>query len=967
MPTTPRLAVLFSLAAVWGCATTQAPAPAAPPEPAPPASDALDAEAAALDAGAAAMGTETPLALDPAVRTGVLDNGLTYYVRENREPRDRAELRLVVDAGSVLEDDDQRGLAHLLEHLAFNGTEAFPEQELIQYLESTGMRFGPDVNAYTSFDETVYMLQVPTDSADTFETGLDVLRQWAGAVVITEEEVVKERGVVLEELRLRRGAAGRIRDVQFPVIYQGSRYAERLPIGSEDVLRTVTAERIRDFYDDYYRPDLMAVVVVGDVDGDDVVAMIEDRFGDLENPSDAPARTTYDVPGHQETLVTIATDPELPQGQIQVLLKREPVETRTEADYRRTVKVRLFNAMMNARLDELRQKADPPFAFGGASVGGGLRTVDFASFFAIIPGDGALRGLEALLTEAERVRRFGFTDGELERARAEVLNGLDRALAERDQQPSRAYASALVDYDLEGAPALGVDDRDRLTRLYLPGVTLGEVTAVADELLAEENRVVALALPETEGGAAPTEAEVRAVLAAVEAADLEPYSDDVAAGPLVPAPPAPGRVVEADDLGEGVTRWTLANGVRVLLKPTDFQNDEVLIWASSPGGSSLLDLDTYRAAQFAASVAGASGAGAFSQTELQKKLAGQTVSVRPFLSERTEGFRGQASPDDLETALQLVYLQMTAPRRDEDAFASTLGQFRTFFSNMSANPQSVFSDTLSVTLANYHPRREPLTMETLDRADLDASVAVLADRFADADDFTFALVGAFEPEAVRPLVETWLGGLPTLDRTDVARDILIDRPEGVVAKTVRRGVEPQARAQIVFHGPLDAYSDEAGAEVQALAQVLETTLRETLREDLGGTYSVRVSGSVDREPRPEYTVSVGFGADPGRVDELVAAVFADVAALKADGPEARLVQNVRERARRELETSLRQNGYWLGALGQVAQYGYTVEEALNRPALLEQTTAASVQAAAREYLDTGRYVQVVLVPEATEE
>ena len=953
----PILAALAVLVG-WGCATTQ---PAPPVEPVPPAEAAEPAPPAT---------TGTPLPLDPAVRTGVLANGLTYYVRENREPRDRAELRLVVDAGSVLEADDQRGLAHLLEHMAFNGTEAFPEQDLVRYLESTGMRFGPDVNAYTSFDETVYMLQVPTDSAETFATGLEVLREWAGAVTITPEEVEKEKGVVIEELRLRRGAQGRVQDVQFPVIFQDSRYAERLPIGTVETLEDATAERLRDFYDDYYRPDLMAVVVVGDVDADAVVGMIEDEFGALENPADAPERASYGVPGHDETLVTVVTDPELPQGQVQVLLKREPETARTEEDYRRTVTVSLFNAMLNARLDELRQQADPPFAFAFAGLGGGLRTVDFAQMIAIVQGSGALGGLEALLTEAERVRRFGFTGGELERAKAETLNGLDRALAERDQTPSRAYAGALVSYDLEGAPALGVDDRARLTRRYLPEVTLADVDALAGELLREQNRVVALSLPEVENrqvgeasGAAPTEADVRAVLAAVDSADLEPYQDDVAAGPLVPTPPAPGRVVETEDLGEGATAWTLSNGVRVLLKPTDFQNDEVLISAFSPGGSSLLDLDTYRATQFASTIVGASGAGTFSATELQKKLAGQTVSVSPFVSEREEGVRGQASPDDLETALQLVYLTMTAPRRDPDAFAATLGQFRAFLDNAAATPQKAFSDTLNVTLTGDHPRRQPLTLATLDAADLDASVAVVRERFADADDFTFVMVGAFEPSEVQPLVETYLGGLPTLPRTDEPQDVLIDRPDGVVRKTVYRGVEPQARVQVVFHGPLDAYSDEAEADLDALAQVLETTLRETLREDLGGTYSVRVSGGADREPRPEYTVSLGFGADPARVDELVAAVFEDVAALKGDGPEARLVQNVREGARREEQTALRQNGYWLSALSEAARYDRDLDEVLARPALLGATTAASVQAAARRYLDTDRYVQVVLLPE----
>lgn len=960
------MARLFSLALVgglfWGCASTQpVDPPPTPPSP-PPASDAEPAHAATDDAPAA----NDPLPLDPAVRTGVLPNGLAYYVRPNQEPRDRAELRLVVDAGSVLEDDDQRGLAHLLEHMAFNGTERFPEQELVRYLESTGMQFGPDVNAYTSFDETVYMLQVPTDSADIFQTGLDVLREWAGNVTITNEEVDKERGVVLEERRLRRGAQGRVQDVQYPVFYRGSRYAERLPIGTEEVLQNTPPQRVRDFYNTWYRPDLMAVVVVGDVDADAVVAMIEDRFGDLENPTDEAERPTYEVPDHDETLVTVVTDPELPQGRVQVLLKREPREVQTAEDVRQSLVIGLFNGMLNARLQELAQSADPPFAVAFASLGGGLRAVDLAQFLAIVPADGGLAGLEALLTETERVRRHGFTESELERAEADVLNGLERALAERDQTPSRAFASQLVNTYLEGSPTLGIDDRAALTRRFLPTISLDDVNALADDLLEEENRVVGLALPEVAGADVPTEADVRAVLAAVERAEIEPYADDVSDEPLVPEPPTPGEVVSQTDLGHGVTDLTLANGVRVLVKPTDFQNDEVLLYGFSPGGTSLLDLDTYRATQLAAGLANLSGAGAFDATALQKKLAGQTVNVSAFLGEREEGFRGQASPDDLETLFQLVYLNATAPRRDEAAFASLLQRYRSILANRSASPEAAFGDTLTVTLAQNHPRRQPFDTGVLDRADLDASVRVLTERFADADDFTFVIVGNVDLDTLTPLVETYLGGLPTLPRTDEPRDVGVERPAGVVRKTVRRGVEPKAQVQLVFHGDLDETTLDTEATLDALGQVLTTQLRETLREDLGGTYSVRATGNAEREPRPAYTVSIGFGADPGRVDELIEAVMADIVDLQANGPEERYVENVRESARRSQETALRENGFWLNTIAGAVRYDVPLDEALTRNERLEAATPASVQAAAQRYLDTDQYVQVVLLPEEAE-
>ncbi len=953
----PRLLSLVALAALAaGCASTQ-PADAdgsaagrtATPAPIPDASDA------------------DPLTLDPAVRTGTLANGLVYYVRSNQEPRDRAELRLVVDAGSVLEDDDQRGLAHLLEHMAFNGTERFPEQELVRYLESTGMRFGPDVNAYTSFDETVYMLQVPTDSAGTFTTGLDVLHEWAGHVTLLDEEIDKERGVVLEERRLRRGAQGRITDIQYPVFYQGSRYAERLPIGTEEVLQSTPGDRVRDFYETWYRPDLMAVVVVGDVDADAVAEMIETRFADLENPAAEAERPTYEVPAHDETRVSIATDPELPQGTVQVLLKREPQETKTARDFRQSLVVALYNAMFNARLQELTQSANPPFAIAFTGLGGGLRTVDLAQFFAVVPGDGGLTGLEALLTETERVRRFGFTESERQRAEAEILNGLDRALAERDQTPSRVFASQLVNTFLEGTPTLGIDDRAALTREHLPTIGIDEVNDLADDLLRDENRVVALALPEAEGVTPPTEAEVRALLAEVERAEIEPYADDVSDEPLVAEPPAPGEIVEIDlDMETGVADLTLSNGVRVLFKQTDFQNDEVLLLGFSPGGTSLLDLETYRATQLASTVANLSGAGAFTESALDKKLAGQTVGVSAYLGEREEGFRGSASPDDLETLFQLVYLTATQPRRDEEAFASVLQRYRGLLANMSASPQAAFSDTLQVTLSQHHPRRQPFSTTTIDQADLDASVRVLRERFADADDFTFVIVGNVGMETLKPLVETYLGGLPTLPRTDEPRDLGVERPAGVVTKTVRRGIEPQAQVQLVFHGTLDAVDLETEAALSALGQVLTTKLRETVREDLGGTYSIRASGTAEREPRPGYTVSIGFGADPARVDELIAAVMADIADLQANGPDARYVENVHESARRGHETELRENGYWLNTIANAARYDVPLEDALAQSDLLTALTAADVQAAAQRYLDMDQYVQVVLLPEETE-
>ncbi|GAB5534712.1 MAG: insulinase family protein [Rubricoccaceae bacterium] len=906
-----------------------------------------------------------PLRFDPDVRTGVLPNGLTYYVLANQEPQNRAELRLVVNAGSILEEDDQRGLAHMLEHMAFNGTEKFPEQELVQYLESTGMQFGADVNAYTSFDETVYMLQVPTeDDSDIFETGLDVLREWAGNVTISDEEVEKERGVVLEEQRLGKGAFERIQDIQFPVLFNDSRYAERLPIGTAEVLETAPAQRLRDFYEMWYRPDLMAVVVVGDIDPDAVVDRIESRFASLESPARPEPRSAFEVPNHEETLFTIATDPELPQSRVSVVFKKDPSILRTDADLRRSFVQSLFSGMMNARLSELVRSETPPFAAAFAGIGGGVRTKDLAQLIAIIEADKAASGLDALVTEAERVRRFGFTETELERQKQEMLRRYEFALAEAATTPSRRYANQLVTAFLEGDVMVNIEDTEAAAREMLPTISLDEVNAVVSALLQTDSRVVQVSLPENDDTPVPTEAELGAALDGAQSKDLEPYVDTVSDAPLLAEVPAPGSVVsESTDAEFGVTTWTLSNGIRVILKPTDFRADLVQMLGYSPGGTSLVDDATYGATQLATAVIGSSGVGAFSETELEKKLAGKAVGVGPYISEDEEGIQGSASPSDIETLFQLTHLYATAPREDASALASLQQRYGALLANRSNSPEAAFQDTLTVALTQNHPRRQPFTMEVLERADLTQSMAFYRDRFADLDDFTFIFVGAFQPEDLKPHIETYLASLPSLPRTDVPRDVGDEYAEGVIKKVVRRGTEEKAQVSIVFSGPIEDYSFQKEAEIFALTDVLQTRLREDLREERGGVYYVSVSPSLTRTPRPRYDITVNFGTDPARVDELIGAVMDGIEAVQTEGPEQRYVDNVHEAARRDQETDLRDNDAWMAWLAESSRYTLPLSETVAQTTLQEAVTARDLQRAAQAYFNMDNYLQVVLVPE----
>ncbi|WP_420455844.1 M16 family metallopeptidase [Rubrivirga sp.] len=916
-------------------------------------------------ASVAASAQPEPLPFDPAVRQGVLDNGLRYTIRANTEPEGRAELRLAVDAGSTLEDEDQRGLAHFVEHMAFNGTERFEEPELVRYLESVGTRFGPDLNAYTSFDETVYMLQVPTDSADVFATGLDVLREWAGRITLADSAVERERGVVLEEWRLRRGAGERMQRVQFPILYAGSRYAERLPIGLPEVIQNAPTEALRRFYDDWYRPDLMAVVVVGDVDVDAVEAMIRERFADLDARGDSPERETFAVPGHDDTRYAIATDPEAPQTVVQILYKRPPTRTRTAADARADLVNDLFFSALRSRLDEIRQTPGAPFAFAFVGSGGGLRTLDEAYLVALVAENRIADAARVLVTEAERARRFGITATEIEREKAELVRRLQSAVADRDDQPSRQLAGAYVRSFLRDEPVVSPEARLALAERFLPTITLDEVNATAEELVDDRNRVVMVSAPQRDDLAVPTDAELAAALASVADAELEPYDDATIDGPLVAEPPTPGTVVETTtDDALGTTTWTLSNGARVILKPTDFKADEVLLSATSPGGTSLLDADELYVAGGAAGYVGQSGVGAFDQVALGKALSGRLVSLSPVISDEDEGFRGSAAPADLETLFQLVHLYATAPRRDPDAFRASLDQTRAILSNQVASPRVAFSDTLRATLANGDPRSRTLSeyLAGLDRADLDQAFAFYQDRFADASDFTFLLVGAFEPEAVRPLVETYLASLPSTGREEKARYFDIAPPPGVVEKTVRAGVEPQAQVAIVFHGPYDAEDRVKRVELSAMGDVLSKALREELREDRGGVYGVGVNVIANRETSGRSQVRISFGADPERVEELVAAVFEQVEALKNGDVTADHLAAYQEQQRRGRETNLQQNPYWVGVLTESARRDEPPADTLAEADLAAAVTMADVQATAREALDTDRYVRVTLLP-----
>jgi len=899
---------------------------------------------------------------DPAVRTGKLDNGLTYFIRRNVEPRARAELRLVIDAGSILEDEDQLGLAHVVEHMAFNGTRRFERQEIVDYLESIGMRFGPDVNAYTSFDETVYMLTVPTDREGTLGTGLDILREWATEITFDSAQVEMERGVVIEEWRLGQGAGSRMQYRQFPTIAHRSRYADRLPIGTYASLERFGLAQVKRFYEDWYRPDLMAVVVVGDVDVDAVEAFVRDRFEGIPARENPRERREYSVPNHQETLVSIATDPELTSSSVSLYFKRRPEEWTQVSDYRQWLAEGLASSMLVNRLNEITQRQNAPILDVSSYQGRFVRTLTTFGITARTPDSDVGEGLQTLIQEIERAARFGFTKSELEREKREMRRIVQQRFTERERITSSSYAADYVSFYLYGGSVLGLETEYHLQNQLLERITTREVNRVVRQWTQAANRVMLASMPERDDVAPPTESFLRLIVEMAHLQTLQPYRDVESDAPLIRGIPEPGRIVEETELaGIGARIWRLSNGSRVVLKPTDFRRDEVLFAGRSPGGTSLFPDEDFIAAMTAAAVVQSGGLGELTANDLRKRLTGRVAGVGADIGEMYEGLSGASSAEDLETLFQLAYLRFTAPRPDSAAFLAYRSQARASLANRQASPDNAFVDTLRVTLSQGHLRAMPPSVEMFDQLDMERSFEIYRDRFADASDFTFFLVGSFAIEEIRPLVETYLASLPSIRRVEAGRDVGIRPPTGVVEKVVYRGLEPRAATQLVFTGPIGFDRDNVVA-LQGLADVMTLRLRERLRESLGGTYGVEVRGNAARDPVPRYQFSIAFGSDPDRVDELVDEVFHEISRVVAEGPTEDELAKVREMQFRSRETSLRQNQFWLAQLINYDQYGWGLEEIATVATRFETMGSETIRNAAREYLSTGNYVRVSLLP-----
>ena len=941
-----RSIVALFLSALVACGSSSPPPPAvvSPPPtavaPAPPPAT-----------------PEPPTPLDPQIRTGTLRNGLTFYVMKHRKPEQRAALWLAVNAGSVQEDADQRGLAHFVEHMAFNGTRRFEKQAIVDYIEKIGMRFGPDVNAYTSFDETVYMLTVPTDDASAMSTGLDILRDWAGDVSFDPVEVDKERGVVLEEWRLGRGAFARINDKQWPVMFQGSKYAERLPIGLADTLRNAPRDTLVRFYKDWYRPENMAVIAVGDFDPEAMEKEIASRFGSLVSDGKRRPREAVPVPHDHATAVTIATDPEMPLSRVQIIDKMDHRPEQTRADYRRYLVEELYHAMLRARFEQLGLDPAAPFTAAGSWTTNLTRTADGFIRFANAKQGRAAEALAVLVREIARVEQHGFTQGELDRARAAQLASAESAALEWDKTPADAIADEMTRNFFEREQMPGRPYELELHRALLPGVTLAELNQLAATWGGERGRVIALSGPAS--AKLPAEAEVRAVVAAAAKDKVEPWQDE-AARPLLAQLPAPGAVVAtARDAAADATVWTLSNGVRVIVKPTTFQNDAIELLGWKPGGGSLVRDVVH--ARFAAEVVTSGGAGELDAAALQRALAGKVAHVNVWIGELSETVRGSTRPADLEAALQLVHLKLTAPRRDERAFAAWKADQLEWARNRRLLPELSFFEDMDAVHTRNHPRRQPTTPALLAQVDLDKAHAVWRERFGDFAGATFVIVGNVDLPALEPLVARYLGSLPAAGKPQKWKDVGIRYATGKVTKQIVQGSEPKSYVSMTFGAP-DRWTRDGARDAQVLAMVLRIRLREVLREDLGGVYGVRSAVSLAREPTGRREATISFGCDPDNVEKLRTAALDVIRAVQKDGIAEEYLVKVREQLRRARETDAKENWWWVRQLRDAYWHGDDLGAVTDLDGVLARAQRDHVKAAARRFFDEKHLVLGVLRP-----
>lgn len=910
-----------------------------------------------------------PLPIDSKVRYGQLDNGLTYYIRHNELPKGRADFYIVHNVGSVLEEENQRGLAHFLEHMAFDGSKHFPNDGMDHYIESVGMRGGENFNAYTSFDETVYMvMNAPVDKPAVTDSCLLILHDWTGFLSLTDSAIAKERGVIREEWRTRQDAQARLWEQQLPKMYPGSRYANRMPIGTIEVIENFKPDELRAYYRKWYRPDQQAIIVVGDVDMAEVEGKVRELFGAIPAPVNPAERKEAEVPDNAEPLVSVATDKEAANTILFLFYKHDNLPKERRA----TIEGAVHNyvqsicaSVMAERFDAIVRQPNPPFIYAEGYDSDNYmvaRTKGAWTTAAMVKDNAVDSALFALVRENERVRQFGFTKGEYDRAKANLLKSYESAYNEREKQPNSAYSREYLSHFTEGGYIPGIEMEYELMRQIAQELPLEAINQYVARVISERNIVISLTGPDKADVTYPTEAELLAMFEKARLQPVEPYRETVSNEPLIPSLPTPGKIVKSEEGLLGSTVLTLGNGVRVVLKPTTLKRDQVLLSASSPGGSSLYGPDEIVNLKVFNDVIELGGLGDFSAIDLQKRLAGKEVGCSLSLSMDRENVNGSAVPADLKTLFELVYLSFTAPRRDNDAFESYKGRMVAQLRNAELDPMTAFSDSLMVAIYGDNPRARRLRPADFDRVSYDRILEIGRERFGDASGFTFMLVGSFEVDSVRPYIEQYLATLPAAGRVEQADVNQVPKPRtGEFANRFSRPMEtPKVSVLHYYSGQMDyTLADRVAATM--LEQVLDLVYMEKVREAEGGTYGVSASVSISSFPEGQAGVQVYFDTDPNKWERMSEITATELRRIADEGPREVDFNKTRDNLLKRFAENQQGNEYWLAILGGYYYRGF--DAYTDYEATVRGMTPDKVRAFAKRLLDQGNHTEVIMSAE----
>ncbi len=873
-----------------------------------------------------------PAPLDPNVRQGKLDNGLTYLIRHNEKPAQRANFYIAQKVGSILEEEDQRGLAHFLEHMAFNGLEHFPKKAMLDYMERNGVKFGTNVNAYTSFEQTVYMLNnVPTTNPGLVDSCLLVLHDWSSFISLEGDEIESERGVILEEMRQGQNAQMRIYDKILPEIYPNSPYGARMPIGTEEVVAHFDHQFLRDYYHKWYRPDLQGIIIIGDIDVDQIENRLKEMFADIPAPVNPAERIHFPVADNEEPIVTIATDVEETSYDISVFYKHDitPVEMRNDINYWiGSVVENLISRMFNNRMQELTQKPNPPFIYGYGYYGTFMvsDTKDAWSIAAAAKDkDGIDEALTALINESNRMKEFGFTASEYERAKADMLRQYETQFEERNKQETGRYFNPMLAHFLSNEPLMGIETEYPLMQQLLPNIPLEAINAYAKEMVSDNNIVIVLTAPEKEGEILPTKDELLQLFNKANAETVEAYQETVSNEPLLAELPEPGKIVKTEILPDfDATVLTMKNGVKVIYKSTDFKDDEILMNAYSFGGLSVMDDSNPYNLQEINALMDLGGLGNFSAIDLPKILAGKRLRVDPNISTYTEGINGNCSVKDLETMLQVTYLYFNNLRSDEEAFQSFLTRNKAMLANIESNPMTAFSDSLVAVLYDNNPLYKRMKAEDYDKIDYAKALKMAAERFADPNNFVFTFVGNIDPQTFEPLVAQYLGGMKAKKNKETWQDKGLDIVKKDhfchYAKTMEN---PKVTCYMFYNGKME-YNEKNIMTMELLNDILDIVYTEKIREDEGGTYGVGTNGRLDNIPEGSYVMMIGFETNKEMYEKLMGIAKTELERIGNEGPREQDLQKVKEYKLKKHAEDMESNRYWMSAIQDNVRDGINI-------------------------------------------